>query len=262
MRHEAPRVAAAPQRAAHVAPSTGHGRDHASSITATPPVGGSGPRQRGQRRHAHGRTPARSGINSTPQRRHRIRRLMGADLLGDSDDLTSLDRGWRRQGRDSDGRAPAPPRKRSRSRASDRDGHPRIAHRHSSAGMDESAPHPPLPRRCADRETAQPPTTAVLPAPAPAPPAMPVSGHPAALAPAAAPHLPAARHPRRVVSGTGPPRHHPGPRSDREMRRSQLDLLIGQLLVLIWRLVAGKPWLEERGLGIVTSVTIVTGYQR
>jgi hypothetical protein len=69
-------VATAPQRPAHVAASAGRGRSQPSSVTCTPPVGGSGPRQRGQRRHAESTAAKRSGTNSAPHRRQRTYRLM------------------------------------------------------------------------------------------------------------------------------------------------------------------------------------------
>jgi hypothetical protein len=80
MRYRAFGIPAAPQRPAHVPVSTGHGRDHASSITGTPPVGF---RQRGQRHHTMWRGATRSGTNRQPHRRHRMSRLMIQSPCGD-----------------------------------------------------------------------------------------------------------------------------------------------------------------------------------
>ncbi len=80
MWHRAGRVVAAPQRPAHAA-SAGQGKICPLSGVGTPPVGGSGPRQRGHKRH-HRRKPAnRSTTNNAPQRRQRIARLIVSDLL-------------------------------------------------------------------------------------------------------------------------------------------------------------------------------------
>lgn len=186
---------------------------------------------------------------------------MGADLLGDSDDLTSLDRVWRRHGRDTGGQAPAPRRRRSRSPASDRDAHLPDAHTDSSAGTVGPIPHHPAPpHRYSAPETGRRRVSVTTLAPAPMLSAWPGSRHHAVLAPAAARPPSPAPHPGTGASGRGPPRHHPGPRSDREMRRSQLDLLV--LDIRLFTIGRRKPLLEQMGSGTVTAVTIVTGYQR
>jgi hypothetical protein len=126
-------IPAAPLPSAHAATSSEQDRESLPSRARTPPLGGRGPRQRGQRRRQSTRRLQRSGTKRTPQRRQRMSRLIG-DLLGNW--VCSWSPAMRpcRTGRGNAGPAAVVLRTGNRSLASGRDGRPGARHRASSVG--------------------------------------------------------------------------------------------------------------------------------
>jgi hypothetical protein len=104
MRHEAPRVAAAPQRATHDALPRRHGCRRSSFTGGISPVGSTGPRQRGQSHHARSQAANRSGTISAPRRWHPMTRLMAGYLVARWVGWPWVRRNRHRRGRDSGGR--------------------------------------------------------------------------------------------------------------------------------------------------------------